>query len=246
MSSYGYTFNNPSSAMMNTFMWDQINKRSALKVGLRKKGYTDTQLANMTNDELLRAHGKAKITPKGSSSKTSAPTASKATAVAPTAPVTTKFRPSGKRILMPQIVASLTQDKEQQKVLTKLFTDSFDVYEKEALAKGFENDVAGAIAYFTYVAFTLQGSEPTEKGIEALALGLREGLGDKYATVSNTDKQNFYEFMVTMASFLYLSSMDATPEFLTQLKDVSAQVCQKFISLDVTKYNLTDDGLIDK
>lgn len=251
-SAYGYTFNNPTSAMTNNLMWNTINERHVYLAGLQKRGWSSDQLNKMSTEQLIEAY----VGKKGAAEyrATKAPgyvgTAAKGTAktTAPATPVetpATKFRPSGKRILLPSIVNELSKDPAQRKVLTQAFTGAMAAYETEAKKLGFDNDVAGAIAYFAVVGFFLQDGEvPHDKGSEALAKSLRVAFDTpEYRKVPDIDKQNFYELMVIMGAFLQASADGADAEMMRQLKEVSADFMQKFLYLDPRKVKLTERGI---
>lgn len=241
-SNYGYTFNNPISASLNTMMWDSMNTRQLYKIGLRRRGFTDAQMNNMTTEELKAAY--LRVGASKSSARAGSSSSTPTRAAAPSNPAT-RFRSSGKLVLVPQVVASLSSDQAQQRVLTAMFADAIKVYEAEAKAARMDNDVAGALAFFASVAFYLQDGSENEKGTEALANAIRESLDtSEYRSIPDIDKQRFYEFMLTMGTFLFASAKDADAETMTTLKDVSADVCSKFLGgLDPRKHRLTDDGI---
>lgn len=239
--SYGYTFNNPTSATLNSFIWDRMNERQIYKVGLRKKGYTDSQMNAMSTDELKAAYIGAK-TPLRSSKKTLPATVQPAR----NSLAATVFKPSGKRILMPKLMAEMMPDEEKRAALIALFENALHEYEIEAKSAGLANDVAGAIAYFAAVSFYLQdGEEASDKGTEALAKALQVALDTpEYRKVSNADKQGFYEFMLTMGSFALFYAQDADAAKRNELREVTSAVCKEFLKLDPSKVRLTDEGIV--
>lgn len=231
ISGNGIPFNNPFSADAENQIQASMNRLYALKYDYAK-----------TLTKLGTARSASAYTP----ARSATPSAKTEARSAPVLPPATKFKPTGTRILMPKLVAEFTKNKEHQTVLIQTFSDAMKQYEIEAKAGGFENDVAGAIAYFAVVAFYLQdGVEPSDKGSEALTKALQVVLDNpEYRKTSNADKQNFYEFMLTMGTFLLIYAQDADEAQLKEVRDVSTTVCTKFLSLDPAKFKLTDQGLV--
>lgn len=238
-SSYGYTFNNPMSATINNMMWNSIQERQVYKVGLRARGFTDAQMDAMSTEELKAAYIRSGVKKPTSSASAKTPPTPQRSAIA-----ATKFTPTATRILMPQMVAEFTTDKAQQKALVDLFSNAMREYESQAKLHGIENDVAGAIGYFASIAFFLQDGTTNDKGTVALSKSIRDSMNTaEYAKISGREKQQFYEFMLTMGTFLLVSAQDSGEKELKELRDVSAAVSGKFLGLYPTKYRLTDEGL---
>jgi hypothetical protein len=250
---FGSTWNNPVSALSNVQMWNNINgmtsRRMMLKSSLRKYGCTDAQLDAMpTETALMLALSRKTCSAQGSSGSSSMPSTSQRSL--PTAstqqivPAIT-FQPTGGRIVLPQIVAGITQDKSEQKALITLLSGAMDDFEAAQRARGSEFDLASAMSFLASISIYLQdtNTEINSKGGDALTLALRESLGPKAASISNNDKQRFYEAALSFAMLFALSSRNADSNTLEQLKQTSAEVCQKIMGLDVSKYRFASDGL---
>lgn len=251
----GSTWNNPISAMSNQHMWNNINSsfntRMSLKTSLRKLGCTDAQMNAMpTNNELMVALSRKTCSAPKPSSGSSRPTApsqnSSSTATQPTVPPIT-FTPTGSRTILPQIVAGITQDRSEQAQLAKLIGGAIDQFEAAARVKGTEYDLASAMAFFASTSIYLQDTktEVNSKGGDALTLALRQALGPKAASISNSDKQQLYEALLSFGMLFTLSSQNADANTLSQLKQTSAELSKTLMGLDVTKYRFSDDGLIE-
>jgi len=247
-SGYGYSSFNPLSGTINTLSWDSYNSRLVYKIGLKEKGFTDAQLENMSTDELMKAYYGAGIAKKQMDEEDGK---EKKAPIAAKGAFATQFKPSGKRVLMPAIIDSLTEDAGQRKELVKIFGQTMDAYEAEAKKANLENDIAGAIGFFAGMAFMVQdGQVPDEDGMSFLTLAIRSELNTpEIKKISSLDKQKFYEFMLTMGSYLLLSEMSLTEEdkdTKAALKDVSKDVLIKFLGIDPSKVMLTSDGLVKR
>ncbi len=237
LAQYGYTTNNPISSTINHFQGESLNSRLIYRVGLKRKGYTDAQLGQMTTEELKAAYLGGKVPGKKPAAK---PAPAK-----PSGPPASQFKPSGKRIMMPKIVHSLTEDVEHRKVLIQLFGQQLDAYDTEAKKAGFPHDMAGAIAFFAGVTFHIQDGQPVnEEGVKMLARAIQISMDTPgVRKISDKEKQEFHEFMVTMGNYLVLAVNEVDEDTKAQLKQVASDVLKKFTGIDATKVKLTNSGL---
>ena len=251
----GSTWNNPISAMSNVHMWDNINSnfqtRMMLKRSLKKLGCTDAQMDAMTtNNELMIALSKKSCGRQGvASGQSSRPsTVSQTSSSAPAKPAVPPitFRPTGGRPMLPQIVAGISQDASEQKKLIQILGGAIDQFEAAQRVKGAEYDLASAMSFFASISIYLQdtSTEINSQGGDALTNALREALGPKAASISNSDKQEFYEALLTFGMLFAVSAQNADAATLAQLKQTSAELSQRIIGLDVTKYRFVPDGLV--
>lgn len=232
---YGYTFNNPISASCNALFWDKMNARLIYRMMLKKRGYTDEQLGQMSTEQMRAVLGGPSKPPP--EAKRSQPGAA------------TKFKPAGKRLLLPALASGLVQDPEQRKALLQVFEAGIKGYEKEARASGFASDVAGAMAFFIGVSyFVYRGEEPNSTGLEHLAVALQRTLDTAaFRAIADSDKQKFYELMIGLGTFLGASHQQARAsgdaELAEKLKQAAAEVLKGFLKLDPDKVRFTEAGL---
>lgn len=251
---FGSSWNNPVSALSNAQMWNNINgmasRRAMLKASLRKYGCSDAQMNAMPlENELMLALSRKSCGASGvgagslqaSVSQHSSP-ASPARQVVP--PIS--FRPSGKRIVLPQVAAAITQDASEQQALTRLIGGGIDQFEAAERAKGSEYDLASAMSFFASISIHLQDprTEINSSGADALTFALRESLGPKAASIGNSDKQQLYEALLSFGMLFALSARTADAKTLAQLKQTSADVSRKLMGLDVGNYRFSADGLV--
>jgi hypothetical protein len=250
----GSSWNNPVSALSNVQMWNNINgmagRRAMLKSSLRKYGCTDAQMNAMpTENELMLALSRKSCAASGAGAGPAQASASQRTSPASPArqvvpPIT--FRPSGDRIILPQVVAAITQDKSEQKALARLIGGAIDEFEAAQRVKGSEYDLASAMSFFASISIHLQDprTEINSSGADSLTFALRESLGPKAASISDSDKQQLYEALLSFGMLFALSARNADATTLAQLKQTSADVSRKLMGLDVGKYRFSADGLV--
>ena len=234
--SYGYSFNNPVSATANSIFWDKMNSRLIYRMMLKKRGYTDAQLGRMSTEQMLAILGG----PAGVKTETQKPLPSPAT----------KFRPAGKSLLLPAMVNSLVNDREQRRALLEVFEQGLKAYEKETASSGFQNDVAGAMVFLIgacYYVFN-DGLEPNSDGTEIIARALQQNLDTPaFRQIADADKQKFYELMVGLGTYLGLAFQQAVTDKdaaqVKTLKDAAADALKGFLKLDPKTVRIAASGL---
>jgi hypothetical protein len=234
--SYGYSFNNPISASVNQMTWDRLNQRLVLRVMLKKHGFTDAQLNGMSTDQMLASLGGAK----------QAAQESKALPATPAS----KFKPAGKRLLVPTLATSLSTDPEQQKVLRQVFEAGLKEYEKEAAREGLVNDLAGAMAFFLGTAWYVlhDGQDPDEDGLTLVARQLQQLFDTpEMRKIADAEKQQFYELLVGMATWLGVTWQAAAQSddqaLKAQLKDAANGIIKGYFKLEPSRVRITAAGL---
>lgn len=249
----GSSWNNPVSALSNVQMWNNINgmagRRAMLKSSLRKYGCSEAQMNAMrTEGELMQALAGKTCNASGAAasvSRTPAGQGNFPVASARPAPAPITFRPAGGRTMLSQIVAGISQDKSEQIALAKVLGAAMDEFEAAQRAKGSEYDLASAMSFFASIAVQMQDprTEINSSGADALTWSLRESLGPKLASISDSDKQQLYEALLSLGMLYALSARSADANTTAQLKQASAKASRKLLNLDVRKYRFTPDGL---
>jgi hypothetical protein len=233
----GFSFGNPVSASIDTMIWTRMNSRLIYRMMLKKRGYVDEQLNKMSTDEMERVLGGA----------------AKAREVArqppPTAPGT-RFKASAKRLLLPRLADSLTENREYRKALSQVFELGMQAFEKEAAKQGLANDVAGAMTLLIGTAWvvTHDGVEPPEAGVTLLARQLQQALDTpELRQVADADKQKFYELLVGLATWLSVSFQQAVTDkdakAVASLRASAADVLKGYLKLEPGTYRIGEKGL---
>jgi hypothetical protein len=247
----GSSWNNPVSSLSNVQMWNNINgmasRRAMLKSSLRKYGCTEAEMDAMpTENELMLALSRKSCAASGAGAGPAQASVSQRTSPARQVVPPITFRPSGDRIILPQVVAAITQDKSEQKALARLIGGAIDEFEAAERVKGSEYDLASAMSFFASISIHLQDprTEINSSGADSLTFALRESLGPKAASISDSDKQQLYEALLSFGMLFALSARNADATTLAQLKQTSADVSRKLMGLDVGKYRFSADGLV--
>ncbi len=242
----GYSHNNPVSATVSNMVWERMNARLVYRIGLKRKGFTDAQLNGLTTEQLKEAYLTGKISGQKAAEPPKEPSPDRPT---PAEESPTRFRPTGERILLPKMIEGFTEDANHRKALTAFFDAAFGSFERQAKKEEMPNDIAMAMAFFTSAAFLLcDGEEPSDEAMAMLARAIRIGMeGPDVRKLSDLEKQTFYEFMVTMGSYLAMAAKEfVRPEdqaLRDGLKNAAADVLKKFLKLDPAEIRMTKVGL---
>ena len=233
---YGYTFNNPVSALTSTMIWNSMNARLLYKSMLRKRGYTDAQIEKMSTEQMKKILG----------ADPSAPPPAQA---APARPAS-KFAMGKSYLLLPDLVDNLSSDPKYRRALLDVLVQGVQAYEKDAAPDGFDHDVAGAITFFISAAYYIyrNGEEPDDAGSTIMGRALQQNMDTpEYARISDAEKQKFYEFMIGMGTYLILTYKQAveekSAEALDILKGIAADTLKAYLKLDPETVRITANGL---
>jgi hypothetical protein len=235
-STYGYSFNNPISATCNSLAWSNMNARLTYRTILKRHGYTDAQLGQMSTDQMMAAMGGAK--------------SAKAEAKKPVQGAATSFRRARGYLLLPAMARSLVKDPEQQKALLEVFDQGMKEYEKQAEPQGLKNDVAGAMVFLiasSYYVFN-DGLEPDSDGTDILIRVLQQNLDtDEFRGIADADKQKFYELMIGLATYIgatyEMAKAENDAELADTLKAAAGDALKGFLKFDPATVRFTPNGL---
>jgi len=247
-SAYGYTFNNPISASVNTMLWNKINAGLTYRSMLKKRGYTDAQLGKMSTEQMLAVlQGKAAASPGGAARPAAA---SPGGAARPAAAPATRFQPARRSLLLPAMTKSMLKDPKQQRALLEVLEKGVQEYEVNAKKSGFPHDVAGAMAFFIGASYLVynQGRSPDDKGLDLVAGALQRTLDTpEMGRVSAADKQRFYELMVGLGTYLAVAYQQAASKGdkaqAAELRDAAGAALKGFLKIDPDKVRITAAGL---
>lgn len=240
--SYGYYTTTPIQMSINQTNWHNMAQWNNLAVELRRRGYSDDDIKDLSFEQMQALVGKGTKPSKPGSAP------AKAAKPAPPKPSATRFTPSGKRETMNAVINALTTDDDQKAGLKTLFSAGIKAFEDAAKAAKLQNDLAAAMAYFVIAAYALEGENISDKASNLLAYGLQDTFNTPaMGKTTSAEKEAFSEFLVVMGTFLLASKEQLDPredaETLSALRATARDVLKKFLELDIKQYKLTETGL---
>lgn len=152
-----------------------------------------------------------------------------------------KYKPTGRLIALDEYVASLSDDKEEVKVLKEFLTGAIDEQTKWAQTVKGQDDCVSAVAYAVSVTYMCStGTEVDEKALADLYKNLRAALDvPAVKNATDTQKQQAREIAVYHASMVLVTVAAANSE--EQVKDAqtfSLSMFELLTGTDPTKVDL--------
>lgn len=142
-----------------------------------------------------------------SRSKTSGPTVSKI-AVSPPPVVRNHgiFRPDATVDTGKAMADALAETPEEKALIKQIYTATKAAYEKEAASRGWKNNIAAGLTFFTVTAMTVyrDAEEPSDEAVVNYFKVVNGALDDipEFATVSNKDKQGYNNMLIGFSGLL--------------------------------------------
>ena len=144
-----------------------------------------------------------------SSSASKATTSSNAKIVVPPAPVVRNhgvFRPDPAVDTGKPLADALGDTPEEKALIKQIYTGTKTFYEKQAGVKGWNNNIAGGLTFFTVTAMTVyhDAEEPGDEAVAAFYKVLNATLDEipEFATVTNREKQNYNNMLIGFGGML--------------------------------------------
>ena len=165
-------------------------------------------LYNTTQLQMQRLMMEAALKNAGSrpsASRTSSSPAAKPAAMA--APVVRnygKFRPDATVDTGKTIADALASTPEEKALLKQVYGTVKAAYEKEVAAKGWQNNIAGALTFFIVSNATVyhDSAEPNDETVQALYLAVNQSIDEipEFGKMANRDKQAFNNVLIAFAA----------------------------------------------
>ena len=116
------------------------------------------------------------------------------------------FRPDASVDTGKAFADALGETPEEKALIKQIYAATKAAYEKAAAAKGWKNNIAGGLTFFTVTAMTVyrDAEEPSDEAVAAYYKIVNAALDDmpEFANVSNKDKQNFNNMAIGFAGLL--------------------------------------------
>jgi len=149
-----------------------------------------------------------------SSSRTNS-SASSARIVVPAPPIVRnhgKFRPDATVDTARAMADALGETAEEKALIKKIYVATKGAYEKEAASKGWQNNIAAGLTFFTVTAMTVyrDAEEPSDEAVTTYFNAVNGALDEmpEFATVTNKDKQAFNNVMIGFGGLLLAGYME--------------------------------------
>ena len=116
------------------------------------------------------------------------------------------FRPDASVDTGKVFADALGETPEEKTLIKQIYSATKAAHEKAAAAKGWKNNIAGGLTFFTVTAMTVyrDAEEPSDEAVVAYYKIVNASLDEmpEFANVSNKDKQNFNNMTIAFAGLL--------------------------------------------
>jgi hypothetical protein len=193
----------------------------------------------------------------GSSSRTKNPTSTNRQIVVPPARVVRNhgvFRHDPTVDTGKAMADALGDTPEEKALIRKIYAATKAAYEKEAGAKGWKNNIAGGLTFFTVTAMTVyhDAEEPSVDAIDTHYKVLNAALDEipDFAAVSNKDKQSFNNVMIGFGGMLIAGYSEAkqnnNAETLADYKTLAGMLIKMVLTTDPDNLRLEGGQIVMK
>lgn len=183
----------------------------------------------------LAAVEKAEREARSGTSRSNSPNAPKIEYVPPVAKNYGVFRPDATVNTGKIIADALGQTPEEKKLYSQIYTATKSAYEKEAAAKGWKNNIAGAFTFFLVTNSTIYhgSSEPSDETVTAIFQALNQTLDESpdFAKMPNRDKQGLYNTLIAFAGIPLAVYVEGQQSNDPATQKTASQLAGKLIKL---------------
>jgi hypothetical protein len=116
------------------------------------------------------------------------------------------FRPDASVDTGTALADALGDTPEEKALIKRIYTGTKTAYENAAAGKGWKNNIAGGLTFFTVTAMTVyrDAEEPSDKAVEDYYAVVNASLDEmpEFGKVPNKDKQNFQNMLIGFSGLL--------------------------------------------
>ena len=227
----------------------QMQKTMARNLMIKKWGLAAVEKAE-------REAGSGSSSP--SRTKTSGSSASSGSKiVVPPPPVVRNhgvFRPDASVDTGKALADALADTPDEKALIKKIYTATKAAYEKEAAVKGWKNNIAAGLTFFTVTAMTVyhDAEEPIDDAVNTYFKVVNISLDEisEFATVTNKDKQGFNNMLVGFSGLLIATYSEAKQnndaETLATSKKLAGMLIEMVLKTDPENIRIENNQIVMK
>ena len=122
------------------------------------------------------------------------------------------FRPDPTVDTGKALADALADTPEEKALIKQIYTATKRAYEKEAAAKGWQNNIAAGLTFFTIAAMTVyrDAEAPSDDAVNNYFNVVNNALDEmpEFATVANKDKQSYNNMLIGFSGMLLAGNME--------------------------------------
>jgi hypothetical protein len=205
-----------------------------------------------------KAEREAKSGSSSSSAKTSGSSAPSDSKIVVSPPPVVRnhgvFRPDATVDTGKALADNLADTPEEKALIKQIYTTTKGLYEKESVAKGWKNNIAGGLTLFTATAMTVyhDAEEPSSDAVNNYFKAINSALDEtpEFATIPNKDKQGFNNMLIGFSGMLLATYSEAKQnndaDGLATSKKLAGMLIEMVLKTDPEKLRLEDGQIVLK
>jgi hypothetical protein len=217
-----------------------------------------TQTRRMSErDALIQKYGLAAVekAEREAAAKTSAPSNPQIIVSAP--PVVRNygvFRPDPTVDTGTALADALGSTPEEKALIKQIYVGTKAAYEKEAAARGWKNNVAAGLTFFTVAAMTVyhNSEEPGDEAVNTYYKVMNAALDEipEFGTAANKDKQGFNNMLIGFGGLLFAgyteAKQNADANALASNKKLAGMLIEMVLKTDPENLRLENGQIVMK
>jgi uncharacterized protein DUF6683 len=162
------------------------------------------------------------------------------------------FRPDPTVDTGKTLADNLADTPEEKALIKKIYTATKTLYEKEAATRGWKNNIAGGLTFFTATAITVYhdaeepGTDAANNYFKAMSGALDET--PEFARLPNKDKQGFNNMLIGFSGILLAGYSEAKQNndaaALASYKKLSAMLIEMILKADPENIRVENDQIV--
>jgi len=208
-------------------------------------------------DALIKKWGRPAVEKAERDAASGSSRASKTKIIVPAPPVTRNygvFRPDNTVDTGKMLADNLGGTPEEKELIKQIYTATKAAYEKEAAARGWKNNIAAGLTFFTATAVTVyhDADEPSEDALNNYFKAVNSSLDEipEFANVSNKDKQGFNNMLVGFSGILLATYVEAKQtgdaETLASSKKLAGMLIEMVLKTDPENIRVENGQIVMK
>ena len=149
---------------------------------------------------------------------------------------------------------ALGETPEERQLITNIYTATKTAFDKEASARGWQNNIAGGLTFFTVTALTIyhDSDEPGDAGLQSYYEILNATFDEipEFKSVSNRDKQNFNNMTVGFAGLLLAGYLEGkqtgNAETIASYRKLAGEMIKMVLKTDPENIKVENGQIVMK
>jgi hypothetical protein len=177
--------------------------------------------------------------------------------VVPPAPVVRNygvFRPDPTVDTGKTLADALADTPEEKALIRQIYSATKTAYEKEAAARGWKNNIAAGLTFFTVTAMTVyrDAEEPGDDAVVSYFKAVNGALDEipEFAKATNKDKQGFNNMLIGFSGILLAGYTEAKQsndaESLASYKKLAGMLIEMVLKTDPENLRIENDQIVIK